>query len=161
MFELSQTGKHADQVQSLEQELLDMKDRVKTDINELLNRFDQEKEIIKSQLEQKTNLLTSMRENTIKDKQIQDEKFNQLQERLQIVNDHRGELERIFEYLYDLNKINMVYVPVVDDKIDKQLADYIKNSDDMGPEINKAKMLFVRESEGIYSYCKKKVFMKI
>jgi hypothetical protein len=27
--------------------------------------------------------------------------------------------------------------------------------------MNKAKLLFVRESEGIYTYCKKKVFMKV
>ena len=41
----------------------------------------------------------------------------------------------------------------MDDKIDKHLAEIINKSE-------KSKMLFIRESEGIYTYCKKKVFMK-
>jgi len=41
-----------------------------------------------------------------------------LQERLSQVNDRDKELERIFDYCFDLNKINMVYKPVEGDKID-------------------------------------------
>ena len=52
----------------------------------------------------------------------------------------------------------MEYKPVVGDKVDNQLSDIINNNQIVQ---GKAKMLFVRESEGHYSYCKKKVFMKI
>jgi len=49
----------------------------------------------------------------------------------------------------------MTYIAVDNDAIDKQLAECI-NSD----KNRKAKMLFVREGAGIYTYCKKKVFLK-
>jgi len=42
--------------------------------------------------------------------------------------------------------------------VDCQLADIINKSNN--EVVSKAKMLFVRESEGFYTYCKKKVFMK-
>ena len=87
-----------------------------------------------------------------------DSQISLLQERLSQVNDRDKELERIFDYCYDLNKINMEYKPVLGDKVDNQLADIINNNQILQ---GKAKMLFVRESEGLYTYCKKKVFMKI
>ena len=55
----------------------------------------------------------------------------------------------------------MVYIPTEGDKIDKQLADIINNSStNTDATINKSKMLFVREAEGVYSYWKKKVLIK-
>ncbi len=44
-----------------------------------------------------------------------------------------------------------------DDPVDKRLADYINNA----PAKLRRQMNFVRESEGIYKYGKKRVFMKI
>lgn len=41
--------------------------------------------------------------------------------------------------------------------VDKKLAEYINNNQNY----KKGSMLFVREQEGIYSYGKKKVFIKI
>ena len=88
------------------------------------------------------------------------------------MNDRDKELERIFDYAYDLTRINMVYQPVAGDKIDKQLGDIINgvtgssltllNSLTHSQEqvINRAKMLFVREAPGVYTYCKKKVLIK-
>lgn len=71
------------------------------------------------------------------------------------MQDRDKELERIFEYVNDLNKTNFGYSPT-DDKIDKHLAEIINKSE----KSEKSKMLFIREGEGIYTYCKKKVFMK-
>jgi hypothetical protein len=67
--------------------------------------------------------------------------------------------------VHDITKINFVYKAVDHDLIDKQLADIINDTDKFNSEksidvLNKAKLLFVREAEGVYSYCKKKVFMK-
>jgi len=67
--------------------------------------------------------------------------------------------------VHDITKINFVYKAVEQDLIDKQLADIINDTDKFNSEkstdvLNKAKLLFVREAEGVYSYCKKKVFMK-
>lgn len=50
-----------------------------------------------------------------------------------------------------------MYQPVKDDPIDKKLGEYINNA----PSVIRSKMDFVRESEGIYKYGKKRVFMKI
>ncbi len=50
-----------------------------------------------------------------------------------------------------------IYSPAKDDPMDRRLAEYINNA----PVATRAKMNFVRESEGIYKYGKKRVFMKI
>ena len=81
-----------------------------------------------------------------------------LTERLNSITEKDKELERIFDYVSDLNKINMLYIPVDHDKIDKQLADII-NSAGRNNDLNKAKMLLVREGDGHYTYCKKKVYV--
>ena len=84
-----------------------------------------------------------------------------LTERINQVQDRDVELERIFDYAYDLNLVNFVYKEVEGDKIDKKLAEIINNADkNQKSNMNKAKLLFVRESEGVYTYCKKKVFIK-
>jgi hypothetical protein len=50
-----------------------------------------------------------------------------------------------------------VYHPVKDDPVDRRLAEYINNA----PIKLRDHMKFERESEGIYKYGKKRVFMKI
>lgn len=74
-------------------------------------------------------------------------------------------MERIFDYANDITKINFIYKAVDHDLIDRHLADIINDTEKFNQEkqtdvLNKAKLLFVREAEGVYSYCKKKVFMK-
>ena len=77
------------------------------------------------------------------------------------MQDRDVELERIFDYANDLTLVNFVYKEVEGDKIDKKLAEIINNADkNQKTNMNKAKLLFVRESEGVYTYCKKKVFIK-
>lgn len=61
------------------------------------------------------------------------------------------------EYLNDLERMSFVYAPVKDDFIDKKIADYINNN----LTHKKASLLFVREAEGVYTYGKKKVMIKI
>jgi|TARA_B110000285_G_scaffold202463_1_gene237812 predicted RNase H-like nuclease (RuvC/YqgF family) len=88
-------------------------------------------------------------------------KIQLLTERINQVQDRDVELERIFDYAYDLTMIHFVYKEVEGDKIDKKLADIINHADkNSKSSMNKAKLLFVRESEGVYTYCKKKVFIK-
>jgi len=88
-------------------------------------------------------------------------KISLLQERLELMNDRDKEFDRIFDYIYDLTRINVQYCAIPGDKIDRQLAGIINDNERSSDSvINKAKMLFVREAEGVYTYCKKKVFMK-
>ena len=50
-----------------------------------------------------------------------------------------------------------VYIPVKQDHIDKKLAEYINNY----PERSKLRIQFSRESEGVYKFGSKRVYVKI
>jgi len=49
-----------------------------------------------------------------------------------------------------------VYVPYKDDKIDRKLAEYINDY----PERSKMKIMFSRESEGVYQFGSRRVAVK-
>ena len=50
-----------------------------------------------------------------------------------------------------------MYIPVKQDQIDKQLAEFINNY----PERAKLKIMFMRESEGVYQFGTKRVAVKV
>lgn len=50
-----------------------------------------------------------------------------------------------------------VYIPVKDDVTDKQLAEYINNY----PERSKLKIMFSRESEGVYEFGTRRVYVRV
>ena len=50
-----------------------------------------------------------------------------------------------------------MYIPVKNDLIDKQLAEYINNY----PDRQKLKIMFMRESEGVYEFGSKRVMVKV
>ena len=55
----------------------------------------------------------------------------------------------------------MQYIPVESDKVDMLLGHIINKSGKIFTDsLIKSKLLFVRESEGVYTYCKKKVILK-
>ena len=60
-------------------------------------------------------------------------------------------------YIIDLKSRIAVYIPVKDDKIDKKIAEYINNY----PDRQKLKILFMRETEGVYQFGSKRVMVKI
>lgn len=87
-----------------------------------------------------------------------------LKEKISFLIVKNNDYERLMEYVFDLNKINMQYHPVASDSIDCQLASIINNTNKYNFErgidtLSKAKMLFIRESEGVYSYCKRRVII--
>ena len=57
----------------------------------------------------------------------------------------------------DLKSRIAVYIPVKDDLIDKRLAEFINNY----PERSKLKIMFMRESEGVYQFGTKRVAVKV
>ncbi len=57
-----------------------------------------------------------------------------------------SEIEGLKQYVIDLKQRIAVYIPVRDDAIDRRLAEYINNY----PERSKLKIMFMRESEGVY-----------
>ena len=57
----------------------------------------------------------------------------------------------------DLKSRIAVYIPVRDDMIDRRLAEYINNY----PDRQKLKIMFMRESEGVYEFGSKRVYVKV
>ena len=77
----------------------------------------------------------------------------QLQEREKICTIHLDnqdqmlrEIETLRAYIIDLKGRIAVYIPVKNDQIDKRIAEYINNY----PDRQKLKIMFMRESEGVY-----------
>ena len=56
-------------------------------------------------------------------------------------------------YIVDLKAKLAVYVPMKDDPIDQKVAEFINNY----PDRTKLKIMFMRESEGVYSFGTKRV----
>jgi hypothetical protein len=60
--------------------------------------------------------------------------------------DYVDEIETLRNYIIDLKSRIAVYIPVKGDVIDKRIAEYINNY----PDRSKLKIMFMRESEGVY-----------
>ena len=50
-----------------------------------------------------------------------------------------------------------MYVPVKDDPIDRKLAEFLNNF----PDRQRLKVMFLRESEGVYLFGTKRVYVKV
>ena len=61
-------------------------------------------------------------------------------------DDLQNEIHTLKNYIIDLKSRIAVYIPVKGDTIDKKIAEYINNY----PDRQKLKIMFMRESEGVY-----------
>ena len=84
------------------------------------------------------------------------QEMQQNREQMQYFRDKDMEFEKLLEYWNELHRVNFKYVPVKDDHVDKKLSEFINKS----MHAKRMKCLFVRESEGAYSFFKKQVIMK-
>lgn len=66
-------------------------------------------------------------------------------------------MDTLKQYIIDLKSRIAVYIPVRDDQIDKRLAEYINNF----PDRQKLKIMFMRESEGVYQFGSKRVYVRV
>ena len=62
------------------------------------------------------------------------------------MKENESEIESLRQYIIDLKSRIAVYIPVKGDMVDKKLAEYINNY----PDRQKLKIMFMRESEGVY-----------
>ena len=67
------------------------------------------------------------------------------------------EIETLKNYVIQLKSKVALYLPQKDDAVDLKLADFINNY----PERQKLKIMFMRESEGVYTFGSRKIFIKI
>mgnify|MGYP000867868428 CR=1 FL=1 len=65
------------------------------------------------------------------------------------------ETSTLKNYIIDLKARVAVYVPVKDDPVDLKMAEFINNY----PDRNKLKIMFMRESAGVYEFGTKKVMV--
>ena len=75
---------------------------------------------------------------------------------LETVRDLESEISTLKLYIVDLKGRIAVYIPVRSDPIDVKLAEYINNY----PDRQKLKIMFMRESEGVYQFGTKRVYIK-
>ena len=78
-------------------------------------------------------------------------------ELLKNLRDCEEEIDTLRQYIIDLKSRIAVYIPVKGDAVDKKLAEYINNF----PERQKLKIMFMRESEGVYQFGSKRVGLKV
>ena len=91
----------------------------------------------------------------------QDEKVHQANktslELLQHLKDAELEIDNLKAYIIELKHRIAVYIPVDSDLVDQRLAEYINNY----PERNRLKVMFMRESSGVYQFGTKRVYVKV
>ena len=67
------------------------------------------------------------------------------------------ENQSLKNYIVDLKAKLAIYVPVKDDSVDQQIADFLNNY----PDRHKLKIMFMRECRGIYHFGTKRVNVRI
>mmetsp|Transcript_7188 Transcript_7188/g.12126 ORF Transcript_7188/g.12126 Transcript_7188/m.12126 type:complete len:174 (-) Transcript_7188:142-663(-) len=78
-------------------------------------------------------------------------------ELLKQLKDAEMEISQLQQYIVDLKQRIAVYIPIKEDVVDKKLAEYINNY----PDRSKLKIMFMRESEGVYQFGSKRVAVKV
>ena len=69
----------------------------------------------------------------------------------------RIEIETYRAYIIDLKSRIAVYIPVKNDLIDARIAEYINHY----PDRTKLRVMFLRESEGVYQFGSKRIAIKV
>ena len=69
----------------------------------------------------------------------------------------RLDIKELTDILNDVANKMQFYVPVKTDNIDLTLSDYINNY----PDKKKLKIMFMRESEGVYQFGSRRVMVKV
>jgi hypothetical protein len=78
-------------------------------------------------------------------------------ELLKQLKDAEQEIQTLQQYIIDLKSRIAIYIPVKEDSVDKKLAEFINNY----PDRSKLKIMFMRESEGVYMFGSKRVSVKV
>ena len=76
---------------------------------------------------------------------------------LKTVREIELENSTLKSYVVDLKARVAVYVPIKDDPVDMKMAEFINNY----PDRNKLKIMFMRESEGVYEFGSKRIYVMI
>lgn len=107
--------------------------------NEIIGKLSESKAKIQRDLETASDYLLEQEAKTYKANKTSLELLRQLK-------DAEIEIETLKNYIIELKQRIAVYIPIKDDAVDRKLAEFINNY----PERSKLKIMFMRESEGVY-----------
>ena len=110
----------------------------------------QQKSKVQREVETSTEYIIQMEEKVYKSNRISLELLKQLKQ-------SEIECEQLQHYIVDLKSRIAVYIPVQGDTVDKKLAEFINNY----PERHKLKIMFMRESDGVYQFGSKRIGVKV
>ena len=119
---------------------------LRSDMKDLMEQKTQ----LQNELENATEYIINMEEKVYKSNKISLELLKQLK-------DAEIEIQTLQQYIVDLKQRIAVYIPMKDDQVDRKLAEFINNY----PERAKLKIMFMRESEGVYQFGTKRVAVKV
>ena len=117
------------------------------ELNKLLQ---DQKAILQKQLLQGSEYITQLEDKVYKANLTSLELLKQLKET-------EEEIDGLKEYILELKQRMAVYIPVKEDQIDFRLAEFINNY----PERQKLKIMFLRESEGVYQFGSRRVAVRV
>jgi hypothetical protein len=101
---------------------------------------------LQNQLNEAGHIIQVLQNDLYESKRRQIEILKELQQVQMECEQLQQEIEHLKNYIIDLKSRIAVYIPVKDDKVDRKIAEYINNY----PDRQKLKILFMRESEGVY-----------
>ena len=120
------------------------------------DRMQESKAELQSQLEGASAYINQLEEKFYESQTTQLEMLKQMKDYEMEIEGANAEIEQLRQYIIDLKSRIAVYIPVKNDIIDKKLAEYINNY----PDRQKLKIMFMRESEGVYQFGTKRVSVK-
>jgi len=106
---------------------------------EQIDQLNEQKSTLQGELDNATDYILELEEKVYKANKTSLELLKQLK-------DAEVEIETLKQYIIDLKQRIAVYIPVKEDMVDKKLAEFINNY----PERSKLKIMFMRETEGVY-----------
>ena len=92
--------------------------------------------------------------------QLEDQVYKANQTSLELLKqlkDSEDEIDSLKNYILSLKQQMTVYLPVKNDDTDLKLAEFINNY----PQRQKLKIMFLRESEGIYQFGSRRVAIRV
>lgn len=113
-------------------------------------KFDQQNQALQRELDTAADYILELEEKVYRANKTSLELLKQLKEA-------EVEIDTLKQYIIDLKQRIAVYIPVKEDPVDKKLAEFINNY----PERSKLKIMFMRESEGVYQFGTKRVAVKV
>ena len=120
-------------------------------------QMEEAKALLQQDIETASAFLLQLQEELCNSRRTSLDLLTQLKQREAQCLEYVEEIETLRNYIIDLKSRIAVYIPVKGDVIDKRIAEYINNY----PDRSKLKIMFMRESEGVYQFGTKRVYVRV